>query len=126
MIQLFGQSRTQPARRGAAALLLAVLLNLALIPCSMAIEVVEEGHDCCPPKLEYEPRECCELDDASVDSRSGIHKHDVTPDFESPSAGVPVIAAAFSPAKFLSSSDPPDPPGPPPVALHKQHCVYLK
>ncbi len=125
MIQAVGHRRAIPTSRGATALLLAVLLNLALVPCSMAFEVVEDGHDCCPPKLKYEPQDCCELDDASVDSRSGLQKHDATPDFESLSAGAPAIVAAFSPAKFLASSDPPDPPGPP-VALHKQHCVYLK
>ena len=125
MIQVFGESRALLSSRRTAALLLAVLLNLALVPCSMAFEVVEEGHDCCPPKLKFEPQECCELDDASVDSRGGIQKYDVTPDFESLSAGTPAIAVAFSPATFLACSDPPDPPGPP-VALHKQHCVYLK
>ena len=111
--------------RSAAALVLAILLNIALVPCTMAFEVVEEGHDCCPPKLDYEPQECCELDDASVGSRSGIQQQDVTPDFESLPAGTPAIAVAFSAADFLASSDPPDPPGSP-VALHKQLCVYLK
>ena len=130
MIQMVGHRRTVPTSRSATALVLAVLLNLALVPCSMAFEntafeVVEEGHDCCPPKLKYEPQECCELDEASVDTRGGIQKHDVTPDVEFLVAGASAIPTAFSAAKFLASSDPPDPPGPA-VPLHKQHCVYLK
>ncbi len=125
MIQVLGQSRALPASRSAAAVVLAVLLNLALVPCSMAFEVVEEGHDCCPPELKFEPQDCCELGDATVDSRGGIQNHDVTPDFEPLPAGSPAIAVAFSPATFIASSDPPDPPGPS-VALHKKHCIYLK
>lgn len=125
MIQVFGQSTALSSSRRAAALLLAVLLNLALVPCSMAIEVVEEGHDCCPPELKLEAQECCELDDASVDSRSGTHENDLTPDLEVVSAGAPGDVHAFSPARFLASSDPPEPPAST-VAIHKQHCVYLK
>ncbi len=111
--------------RRAAALLLAVLLNLAIVPCTMAIEVEEEGHDCCPPELKYEPRECCELGDVNIDSRSAFQKYDVTPDFDFAVAGSLTSVAAFSPAVFIASSDPPDPPGQS-VALHKRHCVYLK
>ena len=125
MIQEFGQVTATASSRRAAALLLAVLLNLALIPCSMAIEIVEEGHDCCPPELKLEAQECCELDDASVDSRSGTQGKDLTPDFAVIAAGVPTNVNAFSTAQFLASSDPPEPPGPK-VAVHKQHCVYLK
>ena len=106
-------------------MLLAVLLNLALIPCSMAIEVVEEGHDCCPPELKLEAQECCEVDDANVDSRSGTHKHDPLPDPGAVPADVPSDVAAHSRARVFDSTDPPDPPGPS-VPLHKQHCVYLK
>ncbi|MDJ0710428.1 MAG: hypothetical protein QNJ14_08565 [Woeseiaceae bacterium] len=113
-----------PSRR-AAALLLAVLLNLALVPCSMAIEVVEEGHDCCPPELKYEPQECCELDDASIDSRSGSLADDLTPDLMQAAAGTPSARLVFSPAQVLASRDPPDPPGPS-IDLHKRNCVYLK
>ena len=111
--------------RRAAALLLAVLLNLAIVPCTMAIEVEEEGHDCCPPELKYEPEECCALDDVNTGSRNASQKYDVTPDFDYAGAGTSTTAAAFSPALFLASSDPPDPPGRS-VALHKRHCVYLK
>ena len=123
MIQAFGQSRARTAPRRASAVLLAILLNMALIPCSMAIEVVEEGHDCCPPEIKLEALECCELDDANVDSRSG--KHDLTPDLEPVAAGVPHNVAALAPTPVHANSDPPDPPDPS-VALHKRHCVYLK
>ena len=125
MIQVFGQRTVRRMPRRVAAVLLAVLLNLALVPCSMAIEVVEEGHDCCPPELKYEPQECCELDDASVDSRSGTLEDDLTPDLTSVAAGAPSNPVVFLPARFLASSDPPDPPGPS-IALHKRNCVYLK
>ena len=125
MIQALGKNRTRPASRRAAGLLLAVLLNLALIPCSMAIEVVEEGHDCCPPELKLEALECCELDDANVDTRSKTAEYDFTPDFDVVAASATACISPFPLARSLLSTDPPDPPGPP-VALHKQHCVYLK
>ena len=125
MIQGFGHGDTLKTSRRTAAVLLAVLLNLALVPCSMAIEVVEEGHDCCPPELKYESQECCELGDVSVDSRSGVFDDDLTPDLSPVAAGAPPNPVVFSPARFLASSDPPDPPGPS-TALHKRNCVYLK
>ena len=125
MIQVFGQRRTRPASRRAAGVLLAVLLNLALIPCSMAIEVVEEAHDCCPPELKFEALECCELDDANVDSRSKTTEYDFTPDFDVVAASAPAQISPSSPTRYLPSADPPDPPGPS-VALYKQHCVYRK
>ena len=125
MIQVFGQNSAQPVSRRAAALLLAVLLNLALIPCSMAIEVVEEGHDCCPPEVNLEALDCCELDDVSVDSRGGSLEHDLTPDLDVVPAGAPTDGTAVPIVRYLANSDPPDPPGRR-IALHKQHCVYLK
>ena len=104
---------------------MAVLLNLAIVPCTVAIDVVEKSHDCCPPEMKYEPQECCELDDVGVDTRGGTHEHDFLPDFDVACAGAPADISAFSPSRFLASSDPPDPPGSS-VVLHKQHCVYLK
>ena len=91
--------------RRAAVALLAVFLNLALVPCSMAIEVVEEGHDCCPPELKLEAQECCELDDASVDSRSGTHEHDGSPDLDALATGEPADVSAFSAARFLATGE---------------------
>ncbi|MDJ0794517.1 MAG: hypothetical protein QNI98_09755 [Woeseiaceae bacterium] len=125
MIQVLGQSRTRRASPRAVGVLLAVLLNLALIPCSMAIEVVEEAHDCCPPELKLEALECCELDDANVDSRSKTTEHDFTPDFDVVAASAPAHVSPISPTRFLPSTEPPDPPGPS-AALYKQHCAYLK
>ena len=125
MIQEFVEGRAVKAPRRATAVLLAVLLNLALVPCSMAFEVVEQGHDCCPEELKYEPQDCCELDDVSVDSRSGTFEDDLSPDLEPVPSASPSNVLVFSPARFLASSDPPDPPGPS-VALHKRNCIYLK
>ena len=91
----------------------------------MAIEVVEEGHGCCPPEMKYEPQECCELGDVSVDTRGGAHENDLLPELHVVVAGAPAGIPALAPSCFLASSDPPDPPGPS-LVLHKRHCVYLK
>ena len=64
------------APRRVAAVLLAVFLNLALVPCTMAVEVVGEGHDCCPPELRLDPSECCQIDVGSSDARTGAIKID--------------------------------------------------
>ncbi len=117
MIQVLGHRRTEAPPRHAAAVLLAVLVNLALIPCSMAIEVVEERHDCCPPELNLEALECCELDDASVDTRSWTSEDDLTPESDAISVSAPGHVMAFSPARFLASTGPPNPPDRS-VALH--------
>ena len=86
--------RHYPARRGVAALLLAVCLNLALVPCTMALEVVDEGHDCCPPELKLEPAECCQLDEATLDIRSTSKFDDDDSDIAAPQASplLPVLA----------------------------------
>lgn len=124
MIQAFTQGRIPGAPRRAAAILLAVLLNLALVPCTMALEVAEEGHDCCPPKLELEPSECCILDDVSVDARDGTLKleDDRGADTLAPASYVDLAGAA--PRHYHALADPPDPPARS-VALHKLVCVYL-
>ena len=124
MIQAFTQGRISGAPRRAAAILLAVLLNLALVPCTMALEVAEEGHDCCPPKLELEPSECCVLDDVSVDVRDGTLKleDDRGADALAPASYADIARAA--PLRCHAVADPPDPPAPS-VALHKLVCVYL-
>ncbi|MDJ0751139.1 MAG: hypothetical protein QNJ11_16750 [Woeseiaceae bacterium] len=124
MIPGFALFRPERAPRRAAAILLAVLLNLALVPCTMALEVVEEGHDCCPPKLGLEPSECCKLDDVSVDTRDGAIKLDPDRDAGAmlPASYVDVSGAALPHCHALD--DPPDPPARS-VALHKLVCVYL-
>ncbi len=125
MIQGIAQRWAIQRSRRAGALLLAVFLNLALVPCTMALEVVEDRHDCCPKELKIEPASCCELDDASVDLRSGTQAKDATPDFEPIMAGVPIEPRVFSAGHFLASSDPPAPPARS-IAIHKRNCVYLK
>lgn len=107
------------------AVLLTILVNLAIVPCTMAIEVVEEGHGCCPPEMKYEPQECCELDDVSVDTRGGAHENDFLPDLDVVVAGALPGLPLSSHEPLVASSDPPDPPDPP-VVLRKLHCVYLK
>ena len=125
MIPEFAQFRPDRAPRRAAAILLAVLLNLALVPCTMALAVVEEGHDCCPPKLELEPSECCKLDDVGVDTRDSTIKLDQDRDTYAmlPASYVDMSGAALRHCHALA--DPPDPPARS-VALHKLVCVYLK
>jgi hypothetical protein len=121
MIQVFARIREYKARRGVAALLLAVCLNLALVPCTMALEVVEEGHDCCPPELKLEPAECCQLDEATLDIRSTSKLDDDDRDA--------IVAPASPPARslvqpLLAVVDPPDPPDLNPD-LNALFCVYL-
>jgi hypothetical protein len=110
--------------RRTAAILLAVCLNLALVPCTMALEVVEEGHDCCPPELRLDPSECCEVDDASVDARSGLLKLDDNGDVDDESAPAYGSLAAAPMGFHFATTGPPEPP-PRSVALHKLNCVYL-
>ena len=122
MIHRIAQDFGFAASRRVLAVLLAVFLNLALIPCTMALEVVEEGHDCCPPEIRLDTPECCEVDDINVDVRGGVEPDDF-PDVEF--AGAASIAsgtAATSPRYLVVDS--PDPPGEP-TALHKLFCIYL-
>ena len=125
MIQGFVSAHREQGGRRGAALLLAVLLNLALMPCTMALEVVADSrhaHDCCPPKPQLDTSECCDVDDASVAPRSdGLSLDtDVAQAPPAPLPGVAVIAR-----KYAAATDPPDPPAPG-RALHKLNCVYLK
>jgi hypothetical protein len=123
MIQGFTQSQRFDAPRRAAAVLLAVFLNVAMIPCSMAVEVIEHEHDCCPPELQLKASECCELDNVSVDARDGTLelKGDIeagpAPHFES--------AILPAPPRYAAATDPPDPTLTS-TDLNKLYCVYLK
>lgn len=123
MIQVFAKSRRFAATRSAAALMLAFILNMALVPCAMAIEVVAEAHDCCPPELRLEPVDCCEVNDGSVQSRGTTFEFDKG-DQLSPAPDhallVPVLSGRNAPA-----SDPPDPPDTRPDR-NALFCVYLK
>lgn len=124
MIQWIAKASAAPAARRAPVLLLIALLNLALIPCTMAFAAVEEGHDCCPPELNLEALECCEVDDANVDKRHGLLKPSDSQDFDDFTAD-----PADSPVPHASVRPPPatDPPDPPERAesRHKLHCIYL-
>jgi hypothetical protein len=121
MIQVFERIRQYQARRSVAALLLAVCLNLALVPCTMALEVVDERHDCCPPELKLEPADCCQLDEATLDVRS-------TSKFDGDDSDAAVASASpFAPVlayPLLAVVDPPDPPDLNPD-LNALFCVYL-
>ncbi len=106
------------------ALSLAVFLNLALLPCALALEVLEDRHDCCPPEINLEVFECCEIDDASLDSRGGVLKTDDTGDVE-PATAPALAGLQFAAARTsVDTTGPPDPP-PRAVALHVLNCVYL-
>ena len=125
MIQGFALAHTMRGPRRGAALLLAVLLNLALVPCTMALEVAEDTHhrhDCCPPEIELDPSECCEIGAASVSTRGD----QLTPDKDLDEA-IPAETPRIAPAarQYAAAADPPDPPEPV-HALHKLNCVYLK
>jgi hypothetical protein len=121
----------------------AVWLNLALQPCAMAME---GDHDCphCPPAREHEmaghhghavqaekarcaslDSACGELDDASLDGRTGHIK--LKQLGEVPVAITPRLAefGAVPATTIRSSTGPPRCPGrfPP---LHVLYCVYLK
>lgn len=125
MIQRIAQGFTFSAARRGYAVLLVALLNLALVPCTMALEVIEEGHDCCPPELNLEFSQCCELDDVSVDKRDGLLELWDTPDHDDIASGPLDKLVARVPVIHSSATDPPDPPDQV-ENLQKRFCVYLK
>jgi hypothetical protein len=122
MIQLFGKFRRAGASRRGTAVLVAIWLNLALLPCAMAMEVPDEGHDCCPPTIELQSSDCCELGDVTLDGRDGSVD---TPD----DLGFAAIEKPWLSLNTLTtprwSEKPPDP-GYHSPPLHKLFCVYLK
>jgi hypothetical protein len=124
MIQWIAKGCRFSTSRRAPALVLAALLNLALIPCAMAFEVVEQEHDCCPPELNLESPQCCELDDVNVDKRDGTLKPWDSPDFDDLATDSLGKLAAYASVRRLSVADPPDPPGHV-ESRHKLFCVYL-
>jgi len=121
MIRLFGPRRNKRVTRKGRALLLAFWLNLALLPCAMAIETAQDGHDCCPPTVELQQIDCCELDSATADKRGG--KFENYDDL--------FVVSTVVPWPSLNKADvseneirPPDPVDYSPP-LHKIFCVYL-
>ena len=108
------------SRKGLA-VLLTFWLNLALLPCAMAIETAQNGHDCCPPTVELQQIDCCELDFATADKRGGK--------FESYDDLVVITTVVTWPSPHtadisLNEIRPPDPTDYSPP-LHKLFCVYL-
>ena len=125
MIQEFSGNLSDLARRRVGAFLLVICLNLAIIPCAMALEAVEQGHDCCPTEVQLKASECCELDAASVDSRGATLKVDNPPDQDALPVAAPFRTSGQVPDYFARCVDPPDPPGDS-SSLHKLYCVYLR
>ena len=125
MTHRFTQRWACLGRRRVSVLLLVVSLNLAILPCAMALEAAESAHDCCPPEIELEASACCALDDFSVDARTGTLKPHDSPEF----AALPVIAPDHDRdptfAQYVPVVEPPGPPDNPPP-LHKLFCVYLR
>jgi len=124
MIQGLAKKFAISSPRRAWAVLLVALLNLALVPCTMALEVIEEGHDCCPPELKLELPECCEIDDVSVDKRDGLLELWDAPDADELATGPLQDLTARTSEHRYTATDPPDPPDRP-EARHKLFCVYL-
>ncbi|HSG96683.1 MAG TPA: hypothetical protein VLA11_01715 [Woeseiaceae bacterium] len=124
MLREFAKSNGFRTRRRAAAVLLAAFLNLALLPCSMAFEVVEEAHDCCPPTLELNPSECCEVADANVGQRGGKLDIDLDPDFEPAPVRTATDGNLLATRYCFATVGPPDRPARA-VSLHKLNCVFL-
>lgn len=123
MVQGIVKDGRLAARRSAAALLLAFVLNVALVPCAMAIEVVADEHDCCPPELRLDPSECCEVNDGSIQARGTpleFEKDDTLS--PAPDCSTPIPASV---GRHASAADPPDPPDLRPD-LNALFCVYLK
>jgi len=121
MIQQFGQASGGRVTRKGIAVMLLFWLNLAFLPCAMALDAPEKEHDCCPPTVELQQIDCCELDAATADKRGGkFETHD----------DLLVIASVVTwPSPRMANiaqheARPPDPViySPP---LHKLFCVYL-
>lgn len=128
--------------QGVVGLLAVLVLNMVVLPCAMAFGL--DDHDCphCPPAEQHEmaghhdhesavkspcaevQSQCCELAEASVDTRGGKFKVRDGADLEV----VPVAAVATTPVLSVAHVEPrPRPPDPraafPP--RHKLFCVYL-
>ncbi len=125
MIQWITKGLNFSTSRRVPVVLLAILLNLAIAPCTMALEVIEEGHDCCPPELEAESSQCCELDDANADKRDGRLELRDSPDYDDV-ATVSLRNLEFKTSvRGLAAVDPPSPSSHV-ETRHKIFCVYLK
>lgn len=128
-------------RRRLATIASLLWLNVAMLPCAMAMEAEHACPDC-PPDHEQpmashhghgdaraelgcviEQPDCCELDDVSVDDRkSQSDKNDS--DDPGVSIGPRLGAARADKGVLLHTTGPPDPGGTA-TRLHALHCVYL-
>lgn len=125
---MFGQTaqhRRLTTRRSAAAALLALVLNATLVPCAMALEPVEEPHDCCPPEIRLDAAECCVIDDVTHDARGA--RSVVDEDGGADVLLVSTFADNVVPVRVRSieATGPPDPPDRV-IPVYKLNCVYLK
>ena len=122
------------------ALLAVMWLNMVITPCAMAFE--SDDHDCphCPPAEEHSmaghhghgkverscatmQSECCDLADATVESRPDKSQFKSLPDIAP--IGAAILADLLLPNyRAVTAADPPDPPGPS-QRLHVLNCVYL-
>jgi len=100
--------------------MLAFWLNLALLPCAVAFEAMESDHDCCPPTIELQAPDCCELEAVAIDQRD-------IDDF-----GIAIVGPQKQRSQLPSVRStvrhvfrPPDP-GAAPPRIHVLNCVYLK
>ena len=107
-------------RRGIT-LLLAFWLNLALLPCAIAIEVSAEEHDCCPQTIEMQQADCCELDAVLSDTRGDNYDNLDDQFVASSDPAWPSLQAVDCSKHEIR---PPDP-GVHSPPLHKLFCVYL-
>ncbi len=87
----------------------------------MALEMPVDGHDCCPPEIELQQKDCCVPDEASANTRDGdvadADLADFVPSTVLPLQDISTVLRRVHP--------PPDPivAGP---SLQVLHCVYLK
>jgi len=139
--------RPQAMTRSVWALLAVLWLNMAVLPCAMAFE--SDDHDCphCPPADEHQmgghhghakreatqqaeascatmQSQCCDIVDASVDTRS--KKSDVRDSSDLEYCAVSSVPefSVWPAAHYVGAADPPWPPDnfPP---RHVLFCVYL-
>ena len=125
MFGVIAQYQHFKATRRAAALLLALVLNVTLVPCAMALEAAEEQHDCCPPEIRLDAMECCVIDDVTHDARGARLWLD-----DDSSAEV-MLAPKFVDIDLPRQIRGPQPTGPPElppraVPVYKLNCAYLK
>jgi hypothetical protein len=121
MIQQFGQRFYGRLTRKGVAVLLTFWLNLALLPCALAIDAPEKEHDCCPPTIELLQSDCCELEAVAPEKRGGkLETSDDLPIY----ATIDFWPSLHTTKALLHEASPPDPVNYSPP-LHKLFCVYL-